>query len=96
MDRGALVHICPMNWNWHPGMTIPVWVYTNCESAELFLNGRSLGEQTFDEDDIARLMWDVAWELGELKAIAKKGGQEIVSDIVMYSDMAPSFEIGSG
>ncbi len=35
------------HWNWpgREGQVIPVMAYTNCNSVELFLNGRSLGEK---------------------------------------------------
>ena len=38
------VHILP-HWNWPDriGQNVPVFVYTNGDSAELFLNGKSLG-----------------------------------------------------
>lgn len=38
------VHILP-HWNWkgREGKNVPVFVYTNGDSAELFLNGKSLG-----------------------------------------------------
>jgi len=38
------IHIVP-HWNWpdRVGKVVPVFVYTNGDSAELFLNGRSLG-----------------------------------------------------
>ena len=41
-----MVHVLP-HWNWadRAGQTIPVFVYTNAEEAELFLNGRSLGSR---------------------------------------------------
>jgi hypothetical protein len=41
------VHILP-HWNWpdHVGKVVPVFVYTNGDSAELFLNGKSLGRRT--------------------------------------------------
>jgi len=41
------VHILP-HWNWpeHVGKNVPVFVYTNGDSAELFLNGESLGRRT--------------------------------------------------
>jgi beta-galactosidase len=41
------VHILP-HWNWpdRVGQNVPVLVYTNGDSAELFLNGRSLGRRT--------------------------------------------------
>jgi beta-galactosidase len=40
------VHILP-HWNWPQriGQNVPVFVYTNGDSAELFLNGRSLGRR---------------------------------------------------
>jgi beta-galactosidase len=44
-DRPVL-HLFP-HWNWpgREGQLIPVLAYTNCNSVELFLNGRSLGEK---------------------------------------------------
>jgi beta-galactosidase len=38
------IHILP-HWNWpdRAGQTVPVFLYTNGDSAELFLNGKSLG-----------------------------------------------------
>ncbi len=43
----ATVHILP-HWNWpgRIGKNVPVFVYTNGDSAELFLNGKSLGRRT--------------------------------------------------
>jgi beta-galactosidase len=40
------VHILP-HWNWpeRVGQNVPVFVYTNGDSAELFLNGKSLGRR---------------------------------------------------
>ena len=40
------VHILP-HWNWpdRVGQPVPVFVYTNGDSAELFLNGKSLGKR---------------------------------------------------
>ena len=42
----AVLHLFP-HWNWpgREGQVIPVLAYTNCNSVELFLNGRSLGEK---------------------------------------------------
>jgi len=43
----ATVHILP-HWNWPDriGKKVPVFVYTSGDSAELFLNGRSLGRRS--------------------------------------------------
>lgn len=39
-----MLHLSP-HWNWsgHEGETIPVTCFTNCDTVELFLNGKSLG-----------------------------------------------------
>jgi beta-galactosidase len=41
-----MVHVLP-HWSWdgHEGRPIPVFVYTNLDEAELFLNGRSYGRK---------------------------------------------------
>lgn len=71
-----MVHILP-HWT-HPGkegIEIPVVVYTNCERAELFLNGTSLGEQKMTDD--RQIVWMVPYEKGELKVVAKNQGKII-------------------
>jgi len=42
-----MVHLLP-HWNWPQfvGKEIPVWCYSNADTVELFLNGKSLGEKT--------------------------------------------------
>jgi beta-galactosidase len=47
-DRPVL-HLFP-HWNWagRSGQVIPVLAYTNCNSVELLLNGRSLGEKRLE------------------------------------------------
>jgi len=51
-DPEPLVHIRPMSWTWpgFEGKTIPVQVFTNADSVELFLNGVSLGVRNFPAD----------------------------------------------
>lgn len=49
-----MVHLLPGNWDqWHDGEEVEVWVNTNQPSAELFLNGESLGKKSFDEKETA-------------------------------------------
>ena len=44
-----MIHVSP-HWNWkgHEGKIIPILVYTNCESVELFLNGKSYGVKALE------------------------------------------------
>jgi len=75
------VHILP-HWNWDGGKVdqVPVFVYTNGDCAELFLNGKSLGKKCKSPNsekstERFRLMWnDVTYQPGELKAVAYKEG----------------------
>jgi len=69
------LHLLP-HWNWEgrEGQTTPVFAYTSYDSAELFLNGKSLGVRKKDKStpqNRYRLMWmDVKYEPGTLKVIA--------------------------
>ena len=46
-----MIHLLP-HWNWKgmEGQEIPVYCYTNCDEAELFLNGKSLGKKVKGKD----------------------------------------------
>ncbi|MGB7329390.1 MAG: family 16 glycoside hydrolase [Rubripirellula sp.] len=46
-----MVHLLP-HWNWEgtPHETIPVFAYTNCDEAELFVNGKSMGRRVKGKD----------------------------------------------
>jgi beta-galactosidase len=44
-----MIHIFP-HWNWqgHEGQVIPVSCYTNCDTIELFVNGKSFGVKGYE------------------------------------------------
>ncbi len=66
--------ILPDNWNFNDGETVKVMSCTNCEEAELFLNGKSLGRYAIDK--YVQHIWEVPFEAGEIKIIAYNGGKE--------------------
>jgi beta-galactosidase len=53
--------------------TETIEVFSNCDSVELFLNGRSLGTLEKPKDDSPRV-WKVEFEPGTIKAVASNGG----------------------
>jgi beta-galactosidase len=69
-----MVHILP-HWNWKgkEGVEIPVVAYSNCDSVELFLNGKSLGEK--EMGDNMDLVWLVPYEPGVLAAKGRRDGK---------------------
>lgn len=56
-----------------------VQIYSNCDEVELFLNGKSLGAKVKPADDSPR-SWEVTFEKGSIKAVAKNKGKEVASD----------------
>ncbi|WP_394352850.1 DUF4982 domain-containing protein [Flavivirga algicola] len=83
------LHVLPhWNWNGREGKITPVFVYTNYNSAELFINGKSMGIQkknTSTPQNRYRLMWmDVKYEPGTLKIVAydDDGNQKAVKEII--------------
>lgn len=71
------VHLLP-HWNWKAGDIVRVCAYTNADTAELFLNGKSLGKKAVSRK---RAEWQVAFEAGTLSVCAKRDAQE-VRDVV--------------
>ena len=72
------------------GETVSVSCYTNAEKAELFINGKSLGEKLLTDADGCRATWEIPYETGILTA--KAGDAE---DVLCTPENAEkiSFEI---
>jgi len=88
------LHILP-HWNWEgrEGQITPVFVYTNYDSAELFVNGKSMGIQKKNNStpqNRYRLMWmDVKYEPGTLKVVAfDKDGKAIAEEQIQTAGQA--------
>lgn len=75
-----MIHMLP-HWT-HPrmkkGTVIPVWVYSNADEVELFLNGKSLGKDKpgtiWNE---MQCEWMVPYEEGMIEAVSYSDGQEV-------------------
>jgi beta-galactosidase len=68
-----VLHLFP-HWNWpgREGQEIPVWVHSNCDEVELFLNGISQGKQTVTS--LHHLEWKVKYAPGQLVAKGLRKG----------------------
>jgi beta-galactosidase len=73
-----VLHLFP-HWNW-PGMEgkkIAVWVYSNLDKVELFLNGKSLGTKEMKKD--SHLSWIVEYAAGAIEARGFKGDKQVMT-----------------
>ncbi|WAC49652.1 DUF4982 domain-containing protein [Asticcacaulis sp. SL142] len=72
-----LLHLFP-HWNWEgrEGETIPVWVHSNLDEVELFVNGKSAGRKPVVKN--RHLEWDVVYQPGKIQAFGYKGGKVVM------------------
>jgi beta-galactosidase len=73
-----VLHLFP-HWNWPDleGKEIAVWVYSNLEKVELFLNGQGLGAKETKRD--SHLAWNVPYAPGAIEARGYKGDKVVMT-----------------
>jgi beta-galactosidase len=72
------------HWTYPAGTVKTMYVISNCQSVELFLNGQSIGKSSTPTDGFVFSFPKVKWEAGTLKAVGSNGGavaasQELVT-----------------
>ncbi len=69
------------HWNWQgkEGQPIDVWVNSNADNVELFLNGKSLGKKDMPRN--SHLQWSVNYEPGTLTAIGYRNGRKLITEV---------------
>ena len=74
-----VLHLFP-HWNWEQreGEPISVWVHSNLDEVELFLNGNSQGKQTVKP--LTHLEWKVKYQPGVIEARGTKNGVVVLTD----------------
>jgi len=73
------VHIIG-HWTYPAGTRKTTYVTSNCGEVELFLNGKSLGRGTVSNRYLFAFP-NVAWEPGELKAVAYRDGEPAATQV---------------
>jgi beta-galactosidase len=73
------LHLFP-HWNFagKEGEMIPVWVYSNLDEVELFVNGQSQGSQKVPR--LGHVEWKVRYEPGFIEARGSKGGKVVLTE----------------
>jgi beta-galactosidase len=72
-----VLHLFP-HWNWDQrlGEPISVWVHSNLDSVEVFVNGKSQGSKKVEP--LTHLEWKIPYEPGVLEARGTKAGKVVL------------------
>ncbi|MFI3206941.1 MAG: glycoside hydrolase family 2 TIM barrel-domain containing protein [Clostridia bacterium] len=74
-----VLHILP-SWNLplNDGDDVDVWVFSNCDEVELFVNGKSYGKKSIGRYD--HLEWKAKYEKGEVLAVGYRNGEKVMEE----------------
>ncbi len=77
--KEPVLHLFP-HWTWEgrEGEEIPVWVHSNLDEVELFLNGKSQGRQKVPR--LGHVEWKVRYEAGAIEAQGWKDGKLVLTE----------------
>jgi beta-galactosidase len=78
-EKEPVLHLFP-HWNWEgrEGEPIKIWVYSNLDEVELFVNGASAGSQKVPH--LGHVEWNVKYAAGLIEARGSKDGKVVLSD----------------
>lgn len=83
-----------MHWNFNKDDKLKVQVFSNCDQTELFVNGVSQGIKelpAFPKEP--KLIWDVDYIEGEVKAIGYRNGKKTAEDILTTASTPVRLEV---
>ena len=78
--KRSTLHLFP-HWTWHgrEGDEIPVWVYSNLDEVELFVNEKSEGKQRVSR--LGHISWNVRFETARVEARGYREGKLVLSEV---------------
>lgn len=87
-----VLHIYP-HWNWKRGDTVDVVAYYNqADEVELLLNGKSLGKQRKEKDNM-HVKWRVPFAPGTVKAISRMDGKVVLTKEIKTSGAPAAIQL---
>ncbi|WP_235188623.1 glycoside hydrolase family 2 TIM barrel-domain containing protein [Catenovulum agarivorans] len=82
-------------WQYNKNEPVVVQVYTNTESAELFLNGKSVGKHNLLDFDDRVIKWLVPYQAGELKVVGYNQGKKVSEQVLNSLGQLAQIELTS-
>lgn len=67
-------------WNWPKGQKLALFTFTTGDEVELFINGKSAGVKKLADFSKHKISWEVDYEPGNIRAVARKNGAQIAVD----------------
>ena len=83
------------NWNGNEDKVLQVSVYTKGDGVRLYLNGREIGYKEVSPDTKLTAVFDVAYEPGELKAVAYEKEKELAQKVFKTTGAASAVRLTS-
>ncbi len=77
------------HWNWSKYKKVKINTFTNCEEAELLLNGKSQGRKLLKNYKDSVITWEIPYQAGVLKTIGRNKGK-IVDQHTLITSGEPS------
>ena len=71
-----------MHWNLKTEERLWVGCFTNCDEAELFINGESMGRKKMSRLDMTANQWEVSYDPGEVHVIGYRNGEKVSEDML--------------
>ena len=88
-DSRPMIHMLP-HWT-HESGNIDVWLYSNCASVELFLNGVSLGKKALSQRGTKnQYAYTVAYAAGTLVANGYDASGNLIAQDIQYTAGTPA------
>jgi beta-galactosidase len=81
------------HWTYPAGTVKTVYVVSNCQSVQLFLNGSSLGVEALPTNGFLFAFRDVHWQPGELKAVGTMNGQTACQQVLHTAGPAKKIKL---
>ncbi len=90
-------HDVVADWNWpgYENTEFEVNVYSSCESAELFLNGKSLGKKETNRATEFQAAWKVPYQPGELKVVGYQKGKPVSQSVLATAAETKTIKISA-
>ncbi|UEG51661.1 DUF4982 domain-containing protein [Mucilaginibacter daejeonensis] len=76
------------SWNWKAGQKLTLYTFTTSDEIELFVNDRSVGVKYLKDFPKRKISWELNYEPGTIKAVARKDGKTIATDVATTAGKA--------